>query len=168
MSQNEYEERKPIIYLAGIGMGQDDQLTGEVLDCLDRADAVMGARRMLDAAAPYTEGKAVLAAYKPSEMVNWLSSFEWDEAVLVLSGDTGFYSGLSKAFLQEGWEVEYIPGVSSLSYFCARLGRSWQNVHSISSHGRSCDVVSHIRHYEDCLSYWEERAVFLLFAGTGK
>ena len=49
MSQNEYEERKPIIYLAGIGMGQDDQLTGEVLDCLDRADAVMGARRMLDA-----------------------------------------------------------------------------------------------------------------------
>ena len=32
MSQNEYEERKPIIYLAGIGMGQDDQLTGEVLD----------------------------------------------------------------------------------------------------------------------------------------
>ena len=130
MSQNEYEERKPIIYLAGIGMGQDDQLTGEVLDCLDRADAVMGARRMLDAAAPYTEGKAVLAAYKPSEMVNWLSSFEWDEAVLVLSGDTGFYSGAeaaSKAFLQEGWEVEYIPGVSSLSYFCARLGRSWQN-----------------------------------------
>ena len=113
MSQNEYEERKPIIYLAGIGMGQDDQLTGEVLDCLDRADAVMGARRMLDAAAPYTEGKAVLAAYKPSEMVNWLSSFEWDEAVLVLSGDTGFYSGAeaaSKAFLQEGWEVEYIPG----------------------------------------------------------
>ena len=82
MSQNEYEERKPIIYLAGIGMGQDDQLTGEVLDCLDRADAVMGARRMLDAAAPYTEGKAVLAAYKPSEMVKWLSSFEWDEAVL--------------------------------------------------------------------------------------
>ena len=61
MSQNEYEERKPIIYLAGIGMGQDDQLTGEVLDCLDRADAVMGARRMLDAAAPYTEGKAVSA-----------------------------------------------------------------------------------------------------------
>ena len=115
----------PLSILQGSEMGQDDQLTGEVLDCLDRADAVMGARRMLDAAAPYTEGKAVLAAYKPSEMVNWLSSFQWNEAVLVLSGDTGFYSGAeaaSKAFLQEGWEVEYIPGVSSLSYFCGRLG----------------------------------------------
>ncbi|MEE0672091.1 MAG: bifunctional cobalt-precorrin-7 (C(5))-methyltransferase/cobalt-precorrin-6B (C(15))-methyltransferase, partial [Enterocloster sp.] len=85
MAQNEYKDKNPIIYLAGIGMGREDQLTGEVLDCLDRADAVMGARRMLDAAAPYTEGKAVLAAYKPSEMVNWLSSFQWDEAVLVLS-----------------------------------------------------------------------------------
>mgnify|MGYP000178793325 CR=1 FL=1 len=81
MAQNEYKDKNPIIYLAGIGMGREDQLTGEVLDCLDRADAVMGARRMLDAAAPYTEGKAVLAAYKPSEMVNWLSSFQWNEAV---------------------------------------------------------------------------------------
>ena len=161
MAQNEYKDKKPIIYLAGIGMGREDQLTGEVLDCLDRADAVMGARRMLDAAAAYTEGKAVLAAYKPSEMVNWLSSFQWNEAVLVLSGDTGFYSGAeaaSKAFLQEGWEVEYIPGVSSLSYFCGRLGRSWQNIHCISSHGRSCDVVAHIRHYEDC---------FILLGGKG-
>ena len=52
MAQNEYEDRKPIIYLAGIGMGGEDQLTGEVLDCLDRADAVIGAKRMLDAAAP--------------------------------------------------------------------------------------------------------------------
>ena len=45
-------------------------------------------------------------------MVNWLSSFEWDEQCWCLSGDTGFYSGAeaaSKAFLQEGWEVEYIP-----------------------------------------------------------
>ena len=161
MAQNEYKDKNPIIYLAGIGMGREDQLTGEVLDCLDRADAVMGARRMLDAAAPYTEGKAVLAAYKPSEMVNWLSSFQWNEAVLVLSGDTGFYSGAeaaSKAFLQEGWEVEYIPGVSSLSYFCGRLGRSWQNIHCISSHGRSCDVVAHIRHYENC---------FILLGGKG-
>lgn len=103
--------KNPLFILRG-SEWEEDQLTGEVLDCLDRADAVMGARRMLDAAAAYTEGKAVLAAYKPSEMVNWLSSFQWNEAVLVLSGDTGFYSGAeaaSKAFLQEGWEVEYIP-----------------------------------------------------------
>ena len=44
MAQNEYKDKNPIIYLAGIGMGREDQLTGEVLDCLDRADAVMGAR----------------------------------------------------------------------------------------------------------------------------
>ena len=45
MSQNEYEERKPIIYLAGIGMGQDDQLTGEVLDCLDPGRCCNGSQK---------------------------------------------------------------------------------------------------------------------------
>jgi Precorrin-6B methylase 1 len=109
-------------------MGGEDQLTGEVLDCLDRAYALMSAKRMSHAVAPYTEGEAVLAAYQPSDMVNWLSSFAWEEAVLVLSGDTGFYSGdyaASLAILREGWEVEYIPGEMSLSYICSRLGRSW-------------------------------------------
>ena len=54
---NEYKDKNPIIYLAGIGMGREDQLTGEVLDCLDRADAVMGARRMLDSAAAIQKEK---------------------------------------------------------------------------------------------------------------
>ena len=30
MAQNEYKDKNPIIYLAGIGMGREDQLTGEV------------------------------------------------------------------------------------------------------------------------------------------
>ena len=49
-------------------MGQDDQLTGEVLDCLDRADAVMGARRMLDAAAPIQKEKQCWQLISP---VKW-------------------------------------------------------------------------------------------------
>ena len=79
----------------------------------------------------------------------------------MLSGDTGFYSGAeaaAKAFMREGWDVEYVPGVSSLSYFCARLGKSWQNVHPISSHGRECDVVAHIRNHRSC---------FILLGGPG-
>ncbi|MFR3751176.1 MAG: hypothetical protein ACLTW9_00330 [Enterocloster sp.] len=70
----------------------------------------------------------MFSAYKPSEMVQWLGSFKWEEAALVLSGDTGFYSGAEAA--RQGiyagrdgmWNI--VPGVSSLSYFCARLGRA--------------------------------------------
>lgn len=155
------DELPPIVYLIGIGMGGEDQLTGRAMDCLEGAQVVMGADRMLQSVSSYTEGKRVFSAYKPSEMVQWLGSFKWDEAALVLSGDTGFYSGAeaaAKAFVREGWDVECVPGVSSLSYFCARLGRSWQNVHAVSSHGRDCDVVAHIRSFQSC---------FVLLGGTG-
>lgn len=159
--RDEMEGLRPIVYLIGIGMGGEDQLTGRAMDCLEAAQVITGADRMLESVASYTDGKRVFSAYKPSEMVQWLGSFKWDEAALVLSGDTGFYSGAeaaAKAFIRQGWDVEYIPGVSSLSYFCARLGRSWQDVHPISSHGRECDVVANVRNH---------RACFVLLGGQG-
>ena len=131
------DDLRPIVYLVGIGMGGEDQLTGRAMDCLEAAQVVMGADRMLDSVSAYTDKKRIFSAYKPSEMVQWLGSFRWDEAALVLSGDTGFYSGAeaaAKAFVREGWDVEFVPGVSSLSYFCARLGKSWQNVHPAVSY----------------------------------
>ena len=109
MNDTYSKEMRPVVYLVGIGMGGEDQLTGRALDCLESAQAVMGAERMLESVRGFTDGKPVLAAYKPSEMVGWLSSFEWEEAALVLSGDTGFYSGAEtagEAFLREGWDVE--------------------------------------------------------------
>lgn len=157
---NEYEER-PVVYLIGVGMGGEDQLTGWALDCLDSAQAVIGADRMLDCVEPYIKGKPLLSSYKPSDMVTWLRSFSWDEAALVLSGDTGFYSGAeaaARAFDLEGWDVEYIPGISSLSYFCSRLGRSWQNVHPFSIHGRDSDVAAAISAHASC---------FILLGGPG-
>lgn len=155
------EEGQRLIYLIGIGMGGEDQLTGQAIDCLEEAQVVLGANRMLDSVSPYLEGKEVLAAYKPSEMTQWLSSFSWDTAALVLSGDTGFYSGAeaaARAFEMEGWETRYVPGISSLSYFCSRLGRSWQGVKAVSNHGRECDVVSAVRQYDTC---------FVLLGGQG-
>ena len=153
MRQEEYEPMRPVVYLIGIGMGGPDQLTGQAEDCLKRAQAVMGAERMLDSVSGFIEGRQVLAAYRPSDMVKWLSSFSWEEAALVLSGDTGFYSGAEaagRAFAREGWDVEYIPGISSLSYFCARLGKSWQNVRALSRHGRELDLTANVRRYKSC------------------
>lgn len=144
------DEIRPIVYLVGIGMGSEAQLTGRAMDCLESAQVIMGADRMLDSVRDFGENKQVFVSYKPSEMVQWLGSFCWEEAALVLSGDTGFYSGAEaagRAFLREGWDIEYVPGISSLSYFCSRLGKSWQRVHTVSSHGRQCDVVGQIRKY---------------------
>ena len=39
------DDLRPIVYLVGIGMGGEDQLTGRAMDCLEAAQVVMGADR---------------------------------------------------------------------------------------------------------------------------
>ena len=70
-----YRQERPVGYQIGIGMGGEEQLTGQAIDRLEGAEAVMGAGRMLGSVEPYIQGKPVLTAYKPSEMVQWLGSF---------------------------------------------------------------------------------------------
>ncbi len=36
------DDLRPIVYLVGIGMGGEDQLTGRAMDCLEAAQVVMG------------------------------------------------------------------------------------------------------------------------------
>ena len=65
MTDNQqYAQKRPIVYLIGIGMGGEDQLTGQAIDRLEAAEAVMGAGRMLDSVEAYIQGKPVLSAYK--------------------------------------------------------------------------------------------------------
>ena len=80
---------------------------------------------------------------------------------VLFSGDTGFYSGakgLKTELLQRGIpaDVAILPGIGSLSYFCAKLGRTWQDVKAVSLHGRETDLVRCVR---------ENPAVFSLLGG---
>lgn len=141
------DERK--IYIVGMGMGGEGQVTAQGSRCLKEAQALMGASRVLESAAALTDPALPrLETYRQTEMVQWLSGFSWQRAVLAVSGDTGFYSGAAAAaaaFKDCGWQVELVPGISSLSWFAARLGRSWQELSVLSCHGRDSDPVSWIR-----------------------
>ena len=60
-----------------------------------------------------------------------------NEISVLVSGDAGLYSmleTLSRRFGRESLNV--VPGISSLSAFCARLGVSWQGACILSAHGR--------------------------------
>ena len=60
-------------------------------------------------------------------------------AVVLFSGDPGFFSGAEK--LKEALSalpdatVEILPGISSIQYLASKLGRNWQNADIISMHG---------------------------------
>ncbi len=58
--------------------------------------------------------------------------------------DAGFYSAAKKLRpLLSGCEAETIPGISSLQYLCAKLRIPWEDIPSISAHGRQVNVAAH-------------------------
>ena len=135
---------KKKVFLVGIGMGNPETRTLGMEKAMREADCLIGARRMLESVdAGNKKTYASVASAGISEYIR--SSADRYFAVL-LSGDTGFYSG-AKALISElnDMEVEILPGIGSLQYFCSRLQRPWQDVRPVSLHGRDCDFVGEVR-----------------------
>ena len=129
------------IILAGIGMGSPENETVEVHNALLKADYAFGASRMLES---ITTGAKKFPYYMAKDIVPVLRQVEAEEsgaynAVVLFSGDTGFYSGAANLYAElksSGFEnVRILPGIPSLSYLAAKFNLSWQNVRIISAHG---------------------------------
>lgn len=147
------------VTLIGMGSGQPENLTLQGLAALRQADLILGARRMLAVLpAGCTENRA--AAYRPDEVAELLQTSGAENAVLVYSGDTGFYSGASSMMEKLealGVRARVLPGLSSIQLLAAALGRPWQGWNLVSAHGRTCDPVA------ECM---QGRPTFFLTGGS--
>lgn len=147
------------VTLIGMGSGQPENLTLQGLAALRQADLILGARRLLAVLpAGCTENRA--AAYRPDEVAELLQISGAENAVLVYSGDTGFYSGASSMMEKLealGVRARVLPGLSSIQLLAAALGRPWQGWNLVSAHGRTCDPVA------ECM---QGRPTFFLTGGS--
>ena len=111
------------VTLIGMGSGQPENLTLQGLAALRQADLTLGARRLLAVLpAGCTENRA--AAYRPDEVAELLQTSGAENAVLVYSGDTGFYSGASSMMEKLealGVRARVLPGLSSIQLLAAAL-----------------------------------------------
>lgn len=139
---------KPKVTVAGIGPGSREAMTAAVRDAVKHADCIIGAKRMLEAAAE--PGQAVFDAITPDEIAGFIHSHqEYRKIVVAMSGDVGFYSGAKKLLPRlSGCEVTLLPGLSSMVYLCARLGASYEDVVPVSIHGRDHNILHEIRRNE--------------------
>ena len=145
------------VYLIGTGMGAPDTLTVRALRAIQSCPVLVGARRLLE---PWREGHRCIPLIAAADIAACVEAQREGPVGILLSGDTGFYSGAKGLWpLLKDHEVETIPGLSSLTYFCARLGTTWQDVRVVSAHGRSCDVVGEIQSH---------RRTFALTGGATK
>ena len=132
-----------LTYLTAIGGGTFPTLTGEALRALMQADVIYGWERTLkDLPEDVTENRVPIK--DSAELFERLKQDEAarepsiETAVVVYSGDTGFFSGarlLLPKLKEAGMKAEVIPGVSSIQILAARLGRPWQDWNLVSAHG---------------------------------
>ena len=142
------------LYLVGIGMGNEKNRTVEAEQICQSADLLIGARRMLQSVK--TEGKVVFESYKPDEIAAYLAEHpQYETAAVLLSGDIGFYSGAKKLYDAierteglEQMEIYPVSGISSVVYFCGKLGVSWEDVHLLSLHGRKQNLIDAVKYHE--------------------
>ncbi len=137
------------VYFIGTGMDGGRTLTAEAREAIDSSELLIGAERMLT---PFADtDKRKVCAYLPQDICDILSREECGAAAVLLSGDTGFFSGAAK--LRQalaGYDTETICGISSAVYLCAKTGLSCENMKHISLHGREGNIAVNVRMNEKC------------------
>ena len=127
------------VYLIGIGMGAPETMTLWALEAIKECTALVGAPRLLER---FQESHTCVPLIAGADIAEYIDKQREGTIGVLLSGDPGFYSGAHKLWTLLGdHEVITVPGISSLSYFCARLHTNWQDVKLVSAHGRSHNVV---------------------------
>lgn len=143
---------KKKIILLGIGMGSIDNMTLEGRNACEHADVIIGARRMLDSLGQFH--KPVFVSYRSEEIKEFIDLHEeYQNFVIALSGDTGFYSGATKLVESlEHYDLEVLPGISSIVSLCSKLKMTWQDVKFISNHGRYENLIGAVKNHEKVFS----------------
>ena len=140
-------QAKRKVTLVGIGIGTPEGMTVEAAQVIEKADLLVGADRMLAAAAD--KHKPTFSAYEPREIGDYLELHpEYQRIVVLLSGDIGFYSGAKRLYEeleQRDFEVDALCGISSVVYFCGKLRTAWEDVCLLSTHGRSANLVGAVK-----------------------
>ena len=125
------------IFIVGVGMGDTKYLTKIAEEKIKNADIIIGAKRVAE---PYVNEKKVFFEYETDKIKKILEENKCENAVILFSGDTSFFSG-AKKLKEEFPNAEIFAGISCVSYFCAKIGMAYDDMNIVSMHGRNCNIV---------------------------
>ena len=127
------------IIVIGAGPGAEEFLTLEAVNALKNADVIVAAARHVNLAEKFKNDKANIIELKNfKEAFNEIKNLAENKLIIILvSGDTGIYSLLpliKKNFAD--YNINVMPGISSLQSLCAAAGEMWHDAVILSGHGR--------------------------------
>ena len=124
------ENQKNIIYIIGIGPGNNETMTGQAIRAIEESDTIVGYPVYLKLIEGLTEGKEIISTPMKQEVIRCRMAFE--EAAknktvsIISSGDAGIYGMASLMFelLPEypGTEIMVISGITAATSGAAVLG----------------------------------------------
>ncbi len=132
------------VSIVGMGPGNAALMTRAAQEALEKADLVVGARRLLESL-PAIDARLVSAVVS-ADVLAALEGGTWERAAIAMSGDVGMFSGARglaekiRGALGDA-EVVTVPGISSMQCLAAALERPWQDWRFVSAHGVACDLV---------------------------
>ena len=132
------------VAIIGIGAGSADSMTLAAEEACRGADLIVGGKRLTESLTRFH--KPTEHAILAQDIARIVRNSPQRNIVIAMSGDTGFYSGTKNLLpLLAEFQPTVLPGISSVIYFCSRLGISWDDALLISIHGRSCNYLAKIR-----------------------
>ena len=114
-----------MVTLIGMGSGKWEALSAQAQQAVRSAGLVFGAKRLLVGLPPECTARQ-FALYQPADILETLAQNSGQDAAVLYSGDTGFYSGASGLLTPLralGIPARVYPGVSSIQLLSAALGR---------------------------------------------
>ncbi|MCD8118974.1 MAG: precorrin-6Y C5,15-methyltransferase (decarboxylating) subunit CbiT [Lachnospiraceae bacterium] len=198
------------IKVIGIGMGDEVSMTVAARDWIAGCDLLIGASRMVQAAAAIAISPKYVIAWQPKDVRDAIRQSEAEKIAVLMSGDIGFFSGaralreeleseIKNTDMETGagamtnvnagnltgvlygeyrnkqtstnadtgnatgvagnqagaqgvnrfeYEISWLPGISSLSYFCNAIGIPYEDAFMLSIHGRGSSYVRQIAIHE--------------------
>lgn len=147
------------IYIIGIGMGNLSCLTERAKILLEEAEVIIGAARMIkEIQSWHSHLQEFIVEYFPDKIVRQIKQSGKRRIVVAMSGDSGFYSGAKKLFIElekAGIPVQIEPGISSLSYFASRLKLPWEDIKIVNLHGNTENLPAILRKHEKVFAITE-------------
>jgi len=127
------------LYVIGAGPGDPACLTQVAKDAMDSSQRILSMERIsnLDPRIKATDLSGLYAELQDSRQ---------GTTAVLLSGDTGYFS-LAQRLLNDFtgvYEILFIPGISSLQYFSAKIKIPYDDALFVSLHGRQSKLIGKI------------------------
>jgi len=133
-------EIKPIT-IAGCGPGALEYVTPAALRAIERAEVLVGARRLLENFPDSAAERIVVGADVPTALEAIASHFGQRRIVVLVTGDPGLCSLAQPVIRRFGRSAcHVIPGISSVQAAFASVGVDWFGARILSAHDHAPEL----------------------------